>query len=277
MEQVMTYCVINQTIFNQEELEIIKEGIFKYMAWHAIDIYEEVDTKIEKPITISMPAPFYNPAKGIPWLFREWPQIEQYLYLGEIKEVITNETAMTLTEQEIEEIQELAEQDIEEKREEDSELEDLEEIEAAAFKQKKLKKDLARKNKELRDKLGLGTTKTKKGVQFGDLPQGEKKKSNPDKGKSRSKEGGKDQSSQGGDDPGDDSSSSSEYSSGKRSSSEKESEDNTRKVRQLSPSQKEWEQVTGKRTSNKGIDKMSKNTSLVKLPSPETFDGTNKK
>jgi len=102
---------------------------------------------------------------------------------------------MTLTEQEIEEIQELAEQDIEEKREEDSESEDLEEIEAAAFKPKKLNKDLARKNKELRDKLRLGTTKTKKGVQFGELPQGGKKKSNPDKGKGRSKEGGKDQAS----------------------------------------------------------------------------------
>jgi len=71
MKQVMTYCVINQTIFTPEEMDTIKEGVYKYMAWHAIDIYEEVDTKLEKPITISMPAPFYNPAKGIPWLFRE--------------------------------------------------------------------------------------------------------------------------------------------------------------------------------------------------------------
>jgi len=58
MEQVMTYCVINQTIFTLEELNIIKEGANKYMAWYAIDIYEEVEIKLEKPITISMPAPF---------------------------------------------------------------------------------------------------------------------------------------------------------------------------------------------------------------------------
>jgi len=38
MEHVMTYYVINQTIFNPKELNTIKEGIFKYMVWHAIDI-----------------------------------------------------------------------------------------------------------------------------------------------------------------------------------------------------------------------------------------------
>jgi len=129
MEQVMTYCVINQTIFTSEEMDTMKEGVYKYMAWHAIDIYEEVDIKLEKPITISMPAPFYNPAKGIPWLFREWPQIEQYLHLGIMREIITDETAMTLDEQQIEEIEEATEQ----VRNQESEK-DLEEIEAAAFK-----------------------------------------------------------------------------------------------------------------------------------------------
>jgi len=271
MEQVMTYYVINQTIFTPKEIETIKEGVYKYMAWHAIDIYEEVDTKLERPITISMPAPFYNPAKGIPWLFREWPQIEQYLHLGRMREIITDETAMTLDEQQIEEL----EQAIQQAREQESE--DPEEIEAAAFKQKKLKKDLAKKNKELRDKLGLGTTKSKKGVQFGDLLKGGEKKDNPDKSKGKGKKAEKDQSTSGGDDPGDSSSSSSESSSGKESSSENESEDNTREVRQLSPSHKEWEQITGKKTPAKEINKMSKNTSLVKLPPPEMFDGTNKK
>jgi len=230
MEQVMTYCVINQTIFTLEEMNTIKEGVYKYMAWHAIDIYEEVDTKLENPITISMPAPFYNPAKEISWLFREWPQIEQYLYLGIMREIITDETAMHLNEEQIEEIEQATEQ----AREQESE--DLEEIEAAAFKQKKLKKDLAKKNKELRDKLRLGITKSKKGVQFEDLPKGGKPKKGSNKGKGKSKEAEKDQSTSGGDDLGDDSSSSSESSNGKESGSEDESEDNTRKVRQLSPS-----------------------------------------
>jgi len=220
-----------------------------------------------------MPAPFYNPAKEIPWLFREWLQIEQYLYLGMVREIITDKIAITLNEQQIEEL----EQVIQQAKEQESE--DPEEIEVAGFKQKKLKKDLAKKNKELRDKLGLGTKKSKKEVQFGDLPKEEKAKKgrNPDKGKGKSKEAEKDQSTSGGDDLGDSSSSSSESSSGKESDSEDKSEDNTREVRQLSPSQKEWEQITGKKTPAKGINKISKNTSLVKLPPPEMFDGTNKK
>jgi len=120
---------------------------------------------------------------------------------------------------------------------------------------------------------------SKKEVQFGDLPQGgnPRKGSNPNKGKDKGKEARKDQSTKEGDDPGDDSSSSSESSGGEENGSEDESEDNTRKVRQLSLSQKEWEQVTGKKTSAKGINKMNKNTSLIKLPTPEMFDRTNKK
>jgi len=83
-----------------------------------------------------------------------------------MRETITNETAMILNKQQIKKIEEMIEQVLEEeiRKGEDLEPEDLEEIEAVAFKQKKLKKDLAEKNKELRDKLGLGTTKSKKGV-----------------------------------------------------------------------------------------------------------------
>jgi len=35
--------------------------------------------------------------------------------------------------------------------------------------------------------------------------------------------------------------------------------------------------VTGKKTTAKGTNKMGKNKSLVKVPTPEMFDGTNKK
>jgi len=242
MEQVMTYCVINQTIFNREELNTIKEEIYKYMAWHAIDIYEEVETRLENPINISMPAPFYNPAKGIPWLFREWPQIEHYLHLGDMRDTITDETAMTLNEQQIEELEKMVEQskkqqeeeEEEEAEEEKQEPDDFEEIEAAAFKQQKLKEDLAKKNKAVRDKLGLGKTASKKRVQFEDLPkEGKPKKGkNLDKGKGKGKEAEKDQSTSGEDDLGNDSSSSSESSNGKGSDSEDESESNTRNYHQ---------------------------------------------
>jgi len=126
--------------------------------------------------------------------------------------------------------------------------------------------------------MGLGKTKSKKGVQFGNLLGEKPKKGNkkPDEGKGKGKKAEKDQSTSGGDDPGDDSSSSSESSDRGKSGSEDESEDNTRKVRQLSPSEKEWEQVTGKKTTAKGTNKMGKNKSLVKLATPEIFDGTSK-
>jgi len=193
-------------------------------------------------------------------LAKEWTSIEQYLQIGEIKEPIVDETAMILTDQEIQEIEELAE--LQRKLEETSEEEEDSDIIITQQKTASSK----RTNK-----------KSKKGVQFGNLPKGKKDTTKkPGKGKGKNKKAEKDQSTSGGDDPGSESSSSSESSVG-GSDSEDESEDNTRRVRQLSPSEKEWEQVTGKKTPAKTTKKMSKNTSLVKLPQPEIFDRTNKK
>ena len=222
IDQVMIYCVLNQNIFTQQEITTIQEGIFKYMAWNTIDIWDTIDTKIPQTIGKAMPAPFYNPAKGLPWLAKEWTSIEQYLQMGEIKETITDKTAMHLSEEQLQEIQEII--DIQQEREGIIEEEEEEEI------------SITRATKATtKGKKGS----SKKGVQFGNLPGKGGRKDNPNKGKGKSKEAGKDQSTKGGDDPGDDSSSSSESSSGKKSGSEKESEDNTRKVRQLSPSEKE--------------------------------------
>jgi len=92
MDQAIVYCVLNQNIFTTEEKDIILIGIFNYMAWNTIDIWDTVETQLKETITKSMPAPHYNPAKGIPWLAKEWINIEQYLQIGEIKETITGET-----------------------------------------------------------------------------------------------------------------------------------------------------------------------------------------
>jgi len=83
-----------------------------------------VNTKLPTTIKKSLPAPFYNPSKGIPWLVQEWTNIEQYLQIGEIKEPITDKTAMTLTKQQIQEIQEMADlyKEIEETSEEEEEM-----------------------------------------------------------------------------------------------------------------------------------------------------------
>jgi len=261
MNQVMIYYVLNQNNYTQEEMQTIQEGVFKYMAWNTIDIWDTMDTKLLQTIKKAMPAPHYNPAKGIPWLVKEWANIEQYLQIGEIKEAIIDETAMSMTTQEIQEIQELA--DLQRELEEISEKED--DVIITQYKKTSAKEK-------------RGTTTSKKEVQFGDLPKrGKSNKKNPDNGKDKGKKAEEDQSTSGGDNPGDDSSSSSESSDGKESNSEEESEDNIRKVRQLSPSEIEWEKITGKKTLVKRANKMSKNTSLVKLPQPEMFDGTNKK
>jgi len=97
----MIYCVLNQNNYIQEEMETIQEGVFKYMTWNTIDIWDTVDTKLSETIKKSLPAPCYNPSKGILWLVKKWTNIEQYLQIGGISEPITDETAMTLTEEQI--------------------------------------------------------------------------------------------------------------------------------------------------------------------------------
>jgi len=227
-----------------------------------------------------MPAPHYNPVLGILWLVKEWPQIEQYLQIGEMKEMVTDETAMNLSKEELETIEEMAKlQEEPESSEADSDV-FITKQKTLTPKEKKLKRDLAKKNKEVQQKLGTEKgSKSKKEVQFGDLPGNKPKKGNkkPVKGRSKGKEAEKDQSTSDRDDPGDDFSSSSNSSIGSGDSGE-ESENNTRNIRQLSPSQIEWEKTTGKQSTAKTMSKkMLKNSSLVKLPPPDFFNSTDKK
>ena len=108
MNQVMVYCIINQNNFTIEEMETIQEGVFKYMVWNTIDIQDTVNSKITETIEKSMPALFYNPAKEIPSLVKEQTNIEQYPQIREIREAITDETAMELSEEQLQEIQNIA-------------------------------------------------------------------------------------------------------------------------------------------------------------------------
>ena len=118
------------------------------MTWNTIDIWDTIETKLTTTITKAMPAPHYNPHKGILWLVREWPNIEQYLQIGEIRETITDETAMEISKEQIQEIQQLA--DTLQEEETSSEEEDviITSQQTTTPKDKKLKKDLAKKNKD---------------------------------------------------------------------------------------------------------------------------------
>jgi len=111
------------------------------MTWNTIDIWDTIETKLTTTITKAMPVPHYNPHKGIPWLAREWPNIEQYPQIGEIRETITDETAMEMSKEQIQEIQELADT----LQEEDVIITSQQ---TTTPKDKKLKQDLAKKNKE---------------------------------------------------------------------------------------------------------------------------------
>jgi len=124
MDQAMIFCILNQNNYTKEQMKIIQEEVFTYMTWNTIDIWDTVNTKLPTTIKKLLPAPFYNPSKVIPWLVKEWTNIEQYLQIGEIKEPITDETAMTLTKEQIQEIQEMVDlyKEIEETSEEEEDV-----------------------------------------------------------------------------------------------------------------------------------------------------------
>jgi len=127
--------------------------------------------------------------------------------------------------------------------------------------------EFQKKNKELEKLL------RKKGVHFEKDKSKDKAK---DKGKGKAnlpKDKSKQQSSsaQGGA-PGDNDSSSSDSYIGGESGSESD-----RSVREISPSQKEWEKLTGQKGIPKIIKRQKNANKIVKLLQPETFDGENPK
>jgi len=193
----------------------------------------------------------------MPSLAIEWPTIEQYLLIGEIKEQIINETTT--------QIHDILEEDSEE---DFDEILEKEIIKATLESMENKMKELQEKNKKLEKELNK-----KKEVHFDKNKSKDKAK---DKGKGKTnlpKEKSKTSSSAKGGNPGDDNDcSSSDSSVGGESGSESD-----RSVREISRSQKEWPKLTGQ----KGIPKITKRqknaNKIVKLPPPETFDGENPK
>jgi len=192
----------------------------------------------------------------MPWIAIEWPTIEQYLLIGEIKEQIINETETQM--------HEIIEKDSEE---DFDEVLEKEIIKAILQSIENKMKELQEKNKKLEKEL------KKKGVH---LDKSKSKDKAKDKGKRKAnlpKDKGNTSSSAQAGNPGDnDDSSSSDSSVGEESGSESD-----RSVREISPSQKEWEKLTGQKGVLK-ITKRQRNTNkIVQLPEPEKFDGENPK
>jgi len=94
MNQVQTYCLLNQYDLNVEEIGVIFQACLNYRTFQeAPELSNRVLDKIELKAEFKHrpPQPTYNPVKGIPWLVKNWPEIDQYLMLGTLYELGTPE------------------------------------------------------------------------------------------------------------------------------------------------------------------------------------------
>jgi len=94
MNQVQTYCLLDQYELTIEEIGLIFEACLNYLIYqeatelsnHALNNMELNAGFQSRP-----PQPTYNPVKGIPWLIKNWLEIEQYLMLGTLYKLGTPE------------------------------------------------------------------------------------------------------------------------------------------------------------------------------------------
>jgi len=92
MNQVQTYCLLNQYELSVEEIGIIFQACLNYLIFQeASELSNKVleNMELNAGFKIRPPQPTYNLVKGIPWLVKNWPEIEQYLMLGTLYELGT--------------------------------------------------------------------------------------------------------------------------------------------------------------------------------------------
>jgi len=105
MNQVQTYCLHNQYKLNVEEIGIIFQVCLNYLTFQEVS---ELNNKVLEDMELNTgfkqrpPQPTYNPVKGIPWLVKNWPEIEQYLMLGTLYELGTPEIENPYNSKEVE-------------------------------------------------------------------------------------------------------------------------------------------------------------------------------
>jgi len=94
MNQVQTYCLLNQYDLTVEEIGLFFQACLNYLTFQEA---KELSDKVLENMELNAgfrsrpPQPTYNPVKGIPWLVKNWPEIEQYLMLGSQYELGTPE------------------------------------------------------------------------------------------------------------------------------------------------------------------------------------------
>jgi len=194
MNQAIVYCLVHQTVLSKEEQELILKAVFTYSIWKTPSVHGEVKTEADKIITTTLPKSTYNIAKETSWLATEWPTIEQYLLVGDIKQQILNEIETQIYE-------------IEEHSKEEEDILEQEIIRSTVTAIENKIQEYKRRNKELKEALN------KKVVHFKDKSK-DKAKGGKGKGKANSPKdrGNSSSSAQGGALEDDDSSSSSKSS-----------------------------------------------------------------
>jgi len=79
MNQVQTYCLLNQYELNVEEIGIISQACLNYLTFQEAS---ELSNKVLESMVLNArakarpPQPTYNPVKGIRWLVKNWLEIE---------------------------------------------------------------------------------------------------------------------------------------------------------------------------------------------------------
>jgi len=94
MNQAQTYCLLNQYDITIIEIGLIFQPCWNYLTFQeAAELSDKVLDSMELNARFSSrpPQPTYNPVKGIPWLVKNWPEIEKYLMLGTLYELETPE------------------------------------------------------------------------------------------------------------------------------------------------------------------------------------------
>jgi len=94
MNQVQTYCLLNQYELASENIGLIFQACLNCLSYQeASELSKHTLTNMELNAGFKSRPPqlTYNPVKGIPWLVKNWPEIEQYLMLGTLYELGTPE------------------------------------------------------------------------------------------------------------------------------------------------------------------------------------------
>jgi len=82
VEQLQVYFTIFHKEIDKMERQIICNRVVNFIAWQeSKDLAEQAEIHMQLGETLEaiIPQPTWNPAKTVPWLVQNWPQIQQYV------------------------------------------------------------------------------------------------------------------------------------------------------------------------------------------------------